>query len=288
MEDVGFMNHWPINCLNDILNHPISPQIVGVKPNSMEYSSHARNTWNSSGNSSSTHQISFSNPNYETQSATIKPKEKAVPAGNITTLPSGVLNFQGSLGNPISGFKACQGSKRNCTNSKRVSSSQEHVLSERKRREKISQRIIALSAMVPGLKKMDKASVIGDAIDYMKQLQEQVKTLEEQASKTISMGSVVYLRKCELHSDHWDNLSLENSNYTGGGGNSGAHYDEPLPEIGARSCDKNVLIRIHCVKRKGVVEKTVAEIEKLHLSVVSSNVMAFGSYALDMTILAQV
>lgn len=148
------MNHWQINCLNEILNHPVSPQIVDVKPNSMEYSSHARKTWNSSCNSSSTHQISFSNPNYETQSATIKPKEKAVPAGNITTLPSGVLNFQGSLGNPISGFKACQGSKRNCTNSKRVSSSQEHVLSERKRREKISQRIIALSAMIPGLKKV--------------------------------------------------------------------------------------------------------------------------------------
>ncbi|KAI8550191.1 hypothetical protein RHMOL_Rhmol06G0085700 [Rhododendron molle] len=29
-QDVGFMNHWPINCLNEIINHPISPQIVDV------------------------------------------------------------------------------------------------------------------------------------------------------------------------------------------------------------------------------------------------------------------
>ncbi|KAK1383300.1 hypothetical protein POM88_021035 [Heracleum sosnowskyi] len=42
---------------------------------------------------------------------------------------------------------------------------------------------IALSALVPGLKKMDKASVLGDAIKYLKQLQEKVKTLEEQTRR---------------------------------------------------------------------------------------------------------
>ncbi|KAK1383299.1 hypothetical protein POM88_021034 [Heracleum sosnowskyi] len=47
----------------------------------------------------------------------------------------------------------------------------------------LSQRFIALSALVPGLKKMDKASVLGDAIKYLKQLQEKVKTLEEQTRR---------------------------------------------------------------------------------------------------------
>ncbi|KAF7843064.1 nicotiana tabacum ORF protein [Senna tora] len=54
---------------------------------------------------------------------------------------------------------------------------------EWKRREKLSQRFIALSALVPGLKKMDKASVLGDAIKYLKQLQEKVKSLEEEEAK---------------------------------------------------------------------------------------------------------
>lgn len=135
---------------------------------------------------------------------------------------------------------------------------------------------------------MDKASVLGDAIKYLKQLQEQVKTLEEQANKTKSVESVVYVRKCELNSDQFDDFSSENNFSGGGGGGSGVRYEEPLPEIEARSCDKNVLIRIHSEKRKGIVEKTVAEIEKLHLSVVNSSVITFGSSVLDITIIAQV
>lgn len=303
MEDVGFRYQWPVNSLDEILNHHFSHQIFEVKPNSTEYSSHTNidppvtilnsNTWNSSANSSSPHQISFSNSNYEPQFGTKKPKEEAVqsPSSNITTLPSGVLDFQESFGNQVYGLKACQGSKRNSTNNTRFSSSQEHIMAERKRREKLSERLIALSAMVPGLKKMDKASVLGDAINYVKQLQEQVKTLEEQANKTKSVESVVYVRKCELNSDQFDDFSSEN-NFSGGGGgggssSGGAHYEEPLPEIEARSCEKNVLIRIHCEKRKGIVEKTVAEIEKLHLSVVNSSVISFGSSVLDITIIAQ-
>ncbi|KAK1394661.1 Transcription factor bHLH25 [Heracleum sosnowskyi] len=65
----------------------------------------------------------------------------------------------------------------------RLSQAQDHIMAERKRRKKLSQRFIALSALVPGLKKMDKASVLGDAIKYLKQFQEKVKTVEEQTRR---------------------------------------------------------------------------------------------------------
>lgn len=47
----------------------------------------------------------------------------------------------------------CQGIKRVTPNTK-LSQAQDHILAERKRREKLSQRFIALSALVPGLKKV--------------------------------------------------------------------------------------------------------------------------------------
>lgn len=126
---------------------------------------------------------------------------------------------------------------------------------------------------------MDKASVLGDAIKYLKQLQEKVKTLEEQTRKK-TMESVVFVKKSQLFAEGENSSSDENS--------SNVPLNEALPEIEARICDKNVLIRVHCEKRKGVFEKTVAEIEKLHLTIINSSVMTFGNSALDVTIIAQV
>ncbi|KAF5454306.1 hypothetical protein F2P56_023982 [Juglans regia] len=155
---------------------------------------------------------------------------------------------------------------------------QDHVIAERKRREKLSQRFIALSAIVPGLKKMDKASVLGDAIKYLKQLQERVKILEEQTAKK-TMETVVFVKKTRISADDDTSTSDENSN---------SHSDEPLPEVEARISEKNVLIRIYCEKRKGCTAKILSEIEKLHLTITTSSILPFGNSTVDMTVVAQV
>ncbi|MBA0730253.1 hypothetical protein Golax_020473 [Gossypium laxum] len=161
----------------------------------------------------------------------------------------------------------------------RISQSKDHIMAERKRREKLSEKFIALSALVPGLKKMDKATVLGDAIKYMKQLQEKVKTLEEQARQK-SIESVVFVKKYQL-------LGNINAEFSSWDEISSAPFDEPLPEIEARFCDQSVLISIHCEKRKGFPEKIISAIEKFNLTVINSNVMTFGNCALHITIVAQ-
>ncbi|KAJ0441740.1 putative transcription factor bHLH family [Helianthus annuus] len=141
---------------------------------------------------------------------------------------------------------------------------QDHILAERKRREKLSQRFIALSALVPGLKKMDKASVLGDAIKYLKTLKEKVKTLEEETKKKPNVESVFSVNRHGVLAD----------------GN-------PLPEVEARCSGKDVLIRVHCEKKTGIVEETLALIQKHHLSIINTTAMAFATSALDITVVAQ-
>ncbi|KAL6952936.1 Transcription factor mtb3 [Sarracenia purpurea var. burkii] len=53
-----------------------------------------------------------------------------------------------------------------------------HVEAERQRREKLNQRFYALRAVVPNISKMDKASLLGDAISYITDLQGKIRVLE--------------------------------------------------------------------------------------------------------------
>lgn len=54
-----------------------------------------------------------------------------------------------------------------------------HVLAERRRREKLNERFIILRSLVPFVTKMDKASILGDTIEYVKQLRKKIQDLEE-------------------------------------------------------------------------------------------------------------
>ena len=53
-----------------------------------------------------------------------------------------------------------------------------HVEAERQRREKLNQRFYALRAVVPNISKMDKASLLGDAITYINDLQSKIRVME--------------------------------------------------------------------------------------------------------------
>ncbi|KAL3725582.1 hypothetical protein ACJRO7_030588 [Eucalyptus globulus] len=53
-----------------------------------------------------------------------------------------------------------------------------HVLAERRRREKLNERFIILRSLVPFVTKMDKASILGDTIEYVKQLRKKIQDLE--------------------------------------------------------------------------------------------------------------
>ena len=122
---------------------------------------------------------------------------------------------------------------------------------------------------------MDKATILEDAIKHMKQLQERVKTLEEQVADK-KVESAVFVKRSIIFDNDDSSSCNENS-------------DQSLPKIEARVSGKDILIRIHCDKH--CVRTATAifnELEKHHLTVQSSSVLPFGNKYLDITIVAQV
>ncbi|GAU41249.1 hypothetical protein TSUD_97840, partial [Trifolium subterraneum] len=56
------------------------------------------------------------------------------------------------------------------------------LVSERRRRGRMKDKLYALRSLVPNITKMDKASIIGDAVSYMHELQSQAKKLKAEVA----------------------------------------------------------------------------------------------------------
>ncbi|XP_054809795.1 transcription factor bHLH19-like [Prosopis cineraria] len=212
--------------------------------------------------------ISFEHSNNTHQLCDLAPNVK------LESLSENVLN--------LASLRSCQGAYYEGINfakgekqTRNPLQAQDHVMAERRRREKLNQKFITLSSIIPGLKKMDKASVLGDAIEYVKQLKEREKILEEQVAMNRKESALLTRRTILFAND---------------GDKSPPSYEIPdksLAEIEARVLGKDILIRIQCEKHNGCEAKILREFENLRLTVHSSSTLPFGETTLCITIIAQ-
>ncbi|CAL4895790.1 unnamed protein product [Urochloa decumbens] len=158
----------------------------------------------------------------------------------------------------------------------------DHIIAERKRREKINKRLIELSTVIPGLKKMDKATILSDAAKYVKELQQRLKDLGEAAAAGSNGRSVK--KPCNGGAI---TAPDENGSPSTTASSSGPPPKPELPEIQARLSEKTAAVRVHCRSSKGVAAAVLAEVEELGLSIVHANAMPFSASTVIITITAK-
>ncbi|CAI0472874.1 unnamed protein product [Linum tenue] len=131
-----------------------------------------------------------------------------------------------------------------------------HVEAERQRREKLNQRFYALRAVVPNVSKMDKASLLGDAISYIKELRLKLQSTESEKDE---LQKQVESLRDESSSHHNQDLKSSNSSST--------NSSQIEMEIEVKIIGWDAMIRIQCSKRNHPAARLMAALKELDLDV---------------------
>ncbi|XP_047979815.1 transcription factor EGL1-like [Salvia hispanica] len=162
-----------------------------------------------------------------------------------------------------------------------------HVLSERKRREKISERFAILGSLVPSGGKVDKVSVLDHTIEYLRELERKVQDLEayKEATERETTQSRAH-DAMERTSDNYGHRKLGSITKLLGNKKKASDVEKTAPEnkrtrsssstdsITISITDKDVLIEMRCSWRQCVLIQVMEALTQLNLesqSVQSSN-----------------
>ncbi|CAI9108297.1 OLC1v1007868C2 [Oldenlandia corymbosa var. corymbosa] len=174
-----------------------------------------------------------------------------------------------------------------------------HVMLERKRREKLSQRFRALSQLLPGLKKYDKTSVIEGAIDRLKELEERVKQTTEELrllkgemdaeSVHSTENSAIASRFHEVEDDGDEDVDDNNDHEEE---EEDAEDDQPSMKKRKLQTSKGyVVVEFECKKETMELireEDIASEIIKLDLTPARTKITPSGDAMVSVSIVAEV
>ncbi|RZB47277.1 transcription factor ICE1-like [Glycine soja] len=190
------------------------------------------------------------------------------------------LNYESDEQNESNGLKLSENGGDNKGKKKGLPA--KNLMAERRRRKKLNDRLYMLRSVVPKISKMDRASILGDAIDYLKELLQRINDLHHELESTPPGSSLTPSSSTSFQplTPTLPTLPCRVKEELYPGTLPSPKNQAAKVEVRVRE-GRTVNIHMFCTRRPGLLLSTMKALDNLGLDVQQAVISCFNGFALD-------